>query len=290
MKTLLIRSLTLFHLALILHSCGLKDDPLVGEWEYANYRDTGTKERSTDSELPYFESYFMFSQDGHFLLCDYGDDDALLLDDVILIKEPSEKRKKRIFYGEYKRQQDSIIFLKVHNYLLSDDIVLVEHSNDKKNLKFYIDLKQQKNRNNRLFNYKKNNSIDLNRTTYTFLSPELNKWRNPAQQKETKDEIRARVKNSLEYAAAYLKVYESQDKSASLIFLTNLPFKFGRNGIRMENNTDWESLFYDLTDAKTSYKILADAFKASADIPNDLSRNPIGISIFILTELNKNIE
>lgn len=290
MKKLLLKYFIFLNLVLFLHSCGIKDDSLVGEWEYVNYKDVSNDELSTDKERPFFQSNFMFSKDGHFLLCDYGVEDVLQLGDVVLVNEPSETKKRRIFYGEYKRTNDSIILLKVENYLLSDDLVLIQRSNDERNIKFFIDLNHTPKRTNRLLNYKKNNTIDLNRTTYTFLKPELNQWRTPAQEKETKVQIKERVKNSLAFAASYLKVYENQEKGASLVFLSNLPFKFGRNGIRMEPNTEWESLFYDLQDAKVSYEVLSEAFRATADIPNDLSRNPIGISIYILTELDKNIE
>lgn len=144
------------------------------------------------------------------------------------------------------------------------------------------------------FKYKKIDYDDVSKSKNNFTSLELNKWRINSKKKESKKEIKDKVENALEFAINFIEFHQQgNDKSAKTYYLQPLPFQFYSNGIilKHENESDnWNNLFYDDEDAEIAYQLLESGFNNVAKIPDNLSKKPLKINIFILQETLKNIK
>lgn len=281
--------LSIFIISILTTSCS-KKNPLVGTWEFVSISD---QKSSEDYDYINFRSFITFSSDNTFLFVDRGDFDPINVTEFI--DDNKKSKDGRIYYGSWTLK-DSILVFDIKNYKMSKKFTAKIFSNDGKNLNLHFS--KQKPLliydANSEFKYKKIDYDDVSKSKNNFTSLELNKWRINSKKKESKKEIKDKVENALEFAINFLEFHQQgNDKSAKTYYLQPLPFQFYSNGIilKHENESDnWNNLFYDDEDAEIAYQLLESGFNNVAKIPDNLSKKPLKINIFILQETLKNIK
>lgn len=109
--------------------------------------------------------------------------------------------------------------------------------------------------------------------SYDMLDPANNMWRQKPRQKESPEELEARVLDHVQYLIAYFKLVE--DKKQTFFETTPLqtPIRFHSNGISLpadfENDNAWLSCFYNEADAAAGVKILVSSLRSISDYPSD---------------------
>lgn len=283
------RFLLFFLVTLALITSCTKKKLLIGTWEFVEISD---EKGSEDYNYINFRSFITFSSDNTFLFVDRGNFDPINATDFI--KDSVKTIDGRIYYGIWSLK-DSILIFDIKNYKMKEKFTAKIFSNDGKNLN--ISFSKQRplghdNVNSR-FKYKKIDYDDVAKSKNNFTSQELNKWRQKSQKKESKKEIKDKVVNALEFAINFLEFHQQgNNKTAKTYYLQPLPFQFYSNGIVLKSQSksdDWNNLFYNEEDADIAYSLLESGFDNVAKIPDNLSKKPLKINIFILQETLKNI-
>lgn len=269
---------------LLFYSC-TKKDPLIGTWEFT-YHDESNEADNFDSS---YASYITFSGDNSFLLVDHGQ-----LSPITMPSVPKdsliENDNTEVYFGTWS-VKDSIIYFEVLNHKTRPEFTSKIISNNERNMK--LSFPEQKHVEGMEFKYKKEDYNDVSHSKYNFTTVELNKWRIKNKSKQTKEKIRSKIENALEFSIAFLEYHESENKVATTFYLEPLPLKFYGNGIVLKHhykNKKWNDLFYDDEDAAIAYDMINKSFNSVASIPDEISKNPIKINLFILKETLKNLK
>ena len=285
-----IYTITCLVLVTLTTSCTLKNDPLIGTWEFVDV--------SNDSSEDYdhFKSFITLSSDSTFIFIDRGYVDPINV--TALISDENEAIKTdegRIYFGNWS-SKDSVLYFNIRNFVMKNTLTAKIHANDGKNLK--IEFPHQKNLIDdsltSKFKYRKIDYDDVSKSKNNFTSLELNKWRIKDAEKSNRAAIKAKVENALEFSISFLKFHQAGiNKSAVTYYLHPLPFQLYSNGIALKSEDyieDWYKIFYDYEDAEIAYSMLKTGFNNVAEIPDNLSQKPLKINIFILEETLKNIK
>ena len=186
-------------------------------------------------------------------------------------------------------EKDSTITLNIKNREQKFPLILGVKSIDEKNFLFVLNTMDEGYFNSfNTYNYKKSYA-NTSFTESDFMSLSFNSWRIPSDIKESETMIVNRIKESLNFALYFFKYHLDNDLAINTKYITPLPIHFASNGIALEKTESWNHLFYDEEEANVSYRILGDAFKASARTPIELQRKALSASIFKIEELLKNI-
>jgi hypothetical protein len=133
------------------------------------------------------------------------------------------------------------------------------------------------------------NDVDDDKEDYTSL--DNNNWRIKPKSYETPDEIKKRVRKSLEFAIMYLSANAEEDNIP--LRPISLPIIIAYNGIQMKREKDvdytWKENFYDDIDATTGYHILETAFRRDFDRPPSQELG-VKLDLFYLKQLLGNIK
>lgn len=252
------RTFVLFIVSSLLFISCKKGNDLVGNWEFVS-----GSHHSSDN----YHSYILFSDNGHFLFTKNSLSDTL---------------GNSISFGKWKEPKDDSVIILNFDYPKSK-MILKNVSNDGRNLGFI-------NENSEEFYYKKSDYSEVSKSDYNFITSELNTWRIPATQPETKEKIYNRIENGLQFSINFLKYHREKESTAPVAFLTILPFRFASNGIAFKpENAEWNALFFNEQDLNYANELLLKSFKSTASIPYD-KKTPIDINIYILEETLKNLK
>ncbi|AZB29239.1 hypothetical protein [Chryseobacterium balustinum] len=274
---------------LILFVC-TKKDPLVGTWKFTYSHASNEADRYKEDDYSSYTSYITLSGDNSFLFVDHGELSPITLPSIPKDSLSENDNNTEVYFGTWS-VKDSIIYFETQNHKNSPEFTSKIISKNDRNMK--LNFPQQKQVNGMEFKYKKDDYNDVSRSKYNFTANELNKWRIKNKSKQTKEKIRSRIENALQFSIAFLEYHESENKVAMTLYLEPLPFKFYGNGIALKNhykNEKWNDLFYDEEDASIAYDMLKKSFNSVASIPDEISINPIKINIFILKETLKNLK
>lgn len=286
MKTL--KRILICFIILIVCSCS-KKDPLIGTWEFVRI-DTKNMDRPEKYDEYSLQSVVTFSSDHSFILMNKGNDP---LEESRINKDSiSEEEKSQVYFGTWS-VEDSILSFIVHNSKKKQNFTSKIFSNDEKNMILSIPKRKPFDKKDLKFKYKKTDYDDVNLSEYKFTSQELNKWRQKSTKKQTKQEIKARTENALTFFINFLEYHDADEKLALISYMEPSPFKYFGNGImlkKQQNCESWNSLFYDKEDAQIAYSMLEQSFDSVAKIPEEISKNPIKINIYILKEILKNLK
>lgn len=277
-------------ISIFLSSCFFKKNSLVGTWEFVNVY---TEKSSEEDNYSDFRSFITFSGDKTFFFVNKGQFDPINIFDFIDENSITNKNAK-VYYGNWF-VKDSIIYFDIQNYKIKSGFSAKIISCDGKNMSitFPKQTPLPKNEEPSKFKYRKIDYDNVSRSKYNFASQELNRWRTKSNKKQSKQELKSTLENVLEFAVSFLKNHEEDNKAATIYYLEPLPFKIYSNGIILkpqDENESWNDLFYDNEDAATAYSMIKDGFKSVAKIPENISKNPIKINIFILEETLKNLK
>lgn len=129
---------------------------------------------------------------------------------------------------------------------------------------------------------------------YNFAKYELNDWRIKADKKLSREEMLNRVRKSFDFAICYLK-YSNANVTGNQAHtsLMSLPFYFANNGVELNKVQEWDALFLDEEDARTSYGIVSDAMLRSMkkSQPEDIaSKSPIEKNLYILEQIHEELK
>ncbi|WCM42721.1 hypothetical protein MG290_03310 [Flavobacterium sp. CBA20B-1] len=95
----------------------------------------------------------------------------------------------------------------------------------------------------------------------------FNKWRFPAIQKETNQQIKERLIANLKYIAAYMRVHMYGGYDLIHTDGIHSPFLYARNGLFLYEWQRvpyfWKHVFYDEKDAEKAYKMVRNTFKVA---------------------------
>lgn len=95
----------------------------------------------------------------------------------------------------------------------------------------------------------------------------FNQWRFAPQQKETDDEIKARLILNLKYIAAYMRVHMYGSFNEIHTAGIHSPFLYAKNGLFLYEWQRvpyfWKYVFFDEKDAEKAFKLLRETFKVS---------------------------
>lgn len=274
---------------LLFYSC-TKKDPLIGTWEFTYHdgsNETNTYKEDFDSS---YASYITFSGDNSFLLVDHGQLSPITMPTVSKDSLIGNDNNTEVYFGTWS-VKDSIIYFEVLNHKTRPEFTSKIISNNERNMK--LSFPEQKHVKGMEFKYKKEDYNDVSHSKYNFTTVELNKWRVKNKSKQTKEKIRSKIENALEFSIAFLEYHESENKVATTFYLEPLPLKFYGNGIVLKHhykNKKWNDLFYDDEDASIAYYMINKSFNSVASIPDEISKNPIKINLFILKETLKNLK
>lgn len=286
MKTL--KGILICFIILIVCSCS-KKDPLIGTWEFVRI-DTKNMNRPEKYDEYSLQSVVTFSSDHSFILMNKGNDPlnaSLINEDSI-----SEEEKSQVYFGTWS-VEDSLLSFIVHNSKRKQNFTSRIFSNDEKNMTLSIPKQKPFDKKDLKLKYKKTDYDDVNLSEYKFTSQELNKWRQKSTKKQTKQEIKAVTENALTFFINFLEYHDADEKLALTSYMEPSPFKYFGNGIvlkKQQNCESWNSLFYDKEDAQIAYSMLEESFDSVAKIPDEISKNPIKINIYILKEILKNLK
>lgn len=277
----MLKNLLIVFLFLVITSCSSKQNKLKGTWKFTELMNDNS---SLNIAQTSFESLFILSDDGQFLMIDSG---ILVEDNLDNSLFSTENKDGSAYYGNWiYNANDSIIELTPKNYSLKQPIRFKVAYNDDKNmiLNDVLTTKQD-------LKYTHIDYNDVSQSKYNFLAEDLNFWRIKSSHKETDAEIKNRLISSIKFSIAFLNYYKENDSSAMTYFLKPLPFKFAGNGIGfMRNHENWDELFFDQEDADKANLALKNSFNSVAKIPEKYKNKPIDINLFILEEVLKNIE
>jgi hypothetical protein len=274
---------------ILFYSC-TKKDPLVGTWKFTYSHASNEADRYKEDDYSSYTSYITLSSDNSFLLVDHGQLSPITLSSISKDSLIENDNNTEVYFGTWS-VKDSIIYFETQNHKNSPEFTSKIISKNDRNMK--LNFPEQKQVKGMEFKYKKDDYNDVSRSKYNFTANELNKWRIKNKSKQTKEKIRSKVENALEFSIAFLEYHESENKVAMTLYLEPLPFKFYGNGIALKNhykNEKWNDLFYDEEDASIAYDMLKKSFNSVASIPDEISTNPIKINIFILKETLKNLK
>lgn len=140
------------------------------------------------------------------------------------------------------------------------------------------------------FNYEKKDDKFDQSEYKVFTTPKLNMWRIKASQEQSEEQIKQRLRDALDFAIAYLHYnIEIESKSTPTQVIDPLPILFASNGIAVEPNDKWERLFFDQSEAESSYRILRQAFDDIKEvyIDEDLQKSPLKGNTYLLECLVK---
>lgn len=273
---------------LLFYSC-TKKDPLIGTWEFTYHDESNEANMYKEDFDSSYASYITFSGDNSFLLVDHGQLSPITMPSVpkdsILENDNTE-----VYFGTWS-VKDSIIYFEVLNHKTRPEFTSKIISNNERNMK--LSFPEQKHVKGMEFKYRKEDYNDVSHSKYNFTTVELNKWRIKNKSKQTKEKIRSKIENALEFSIAFLEYHESENKVATTFYLEPLPLKFYGNGIVLKHhykNKKWNDLFYDDEDASIAYDMINKSFNSVASIPDEISKNPIKINLFILKETLKNLK
>ncbi len=274
---------------ILFYSC-TKKDPLVGTWEFTYSHASNETDKYKEDDYSSYTSYITLSGDNSFLLVDHGQLSPITLPSISKDSLSENNNNTEVYFGTWS-VKDSIIYFEAQNHKNSPEFTSKIISKNDRNMKLIFPEQQQVK--GMEFKYKKDDYNDVSRSKYNFTANELNKWRIKNKSKQTKEKIRSRIENALQFSIAFLEYHESEKKVAMTLYLEPLPFKFYGNGIALKNhykNEKWNDLFYDEEDASIAYDMLKKSFNSVASIPDEISTNPIKINIFILKETLKNLK
>ncbi len=103
------------------------------------------------------------------------------------------------------------------------------------------------------------------------LAPDQNKWRLKPDKKETKAQIRARVRTHLDYMITYFRCVEKNKQTYFETGLVSSPFTFYAHGLGLSRESTlsklWQESFYDETDAKVGIDELRAAMRTLKKFP-----------------------
>lgn len=272
-------SIYLFFL-LLFYSC-TKKDPLIGTWEFTYHDRINEANMYKEDFDSSYASYITFSGDNSFLLVDHGQVSPITMPSVPKDSLIENDNNTEVYFGTWS-VKDSIIYFEVLNHKTRPEFTSKIISNNERNMK--LSFPEQKQVKGMEFKYKKEDYNDVSHSKYNFTIVELNKWRVKNKSKQTKEKIRSKIENALEFSIAFLEYHESENKVATTFYLEPLPLKFYGNGIVLKyhyKNKKWNDLFYDDEDASIAYDMINKSFNSVASIPDEISKNPIKINLFI---------
>jgi len=131
--------------------------------------------------------------------------------------------------------------------------------------------------------FDKVNNLDISKSKYPFTEVKFNTWR-ISNNNVGKAEVFKRVYNSLEFFLCFLKHHEEHKISAYKNFTKPIPLKMYGNGIALNENEAWESLFNDYNDAMLSYDIFKKAFKFKQKISSEI-KGSLSKKIWIIEQM-----
>lgn len=292
-KTTIFLFSLVFSVLIVFISCSetIESPKIEGEWSFVRMKFADRPNASMDFEREAFKSSIAFSDEGTFLMAyrykGYMDPFSIFQENNDSLEIGLDRRE--VLWGNWE-------FSKADSAL-----VLVIKNMDKKPLDFT--LKNVENSSITLSNekilgdafnafqiqFRSSGAAGVSVDENNYLSPKYNTWRIPSSRKETKDEIRQRIKNAFDFAVVFMKFHQSKEESVDTQFIHPLPLYFAANGLRSNRNKEWEDLFYDDEDVVISYQILEEVFDFPIDIPDGLNGKPVSLNIFILEEMAKNI-
>lgn len=281
----------LMYLCIIILFCSCtKKDPLIGTWKFTYSQANNEADKYKEDAYSSYTSYITFSGDNSFLLVDNGQSSPITTSNIPKDSLSENDNNTEVYFGTWS-VKDSIIYFEAQNHKTRPEFSSKIISMNSRNMK--LNFPEQMQTKGIEFKYKKEDYNDVSTSKYNFTSNELNKWRIKSKSKQTKEKIRSKIENALEFSIAFLEYHEFEDKLAMTLYLEPLPFKFYGNGIALKNhykNEKWNALFYDEEDASIAYDMLKKSFNSVASIPDEISKNPIKINLFILKETLKNLE
>lgn len=281
----------LMYLCIIILFCSCtKKDPLIGTWEFTYVQVNNEADKNKEDEYSSYASYITFSGDNSFLLVDHGQSSPISTSGIPKDSIIETDNDTEVYFGTWS-VKDSIIYFETLNHKTRPEFSSKIISMNTRNMK--LNFPEQKQVKGVEFKYKKEDYNDVSRSKYNFTTNELNKWRIKNKSRQTKEKIKSKIENALEFSIAFLEYHQSENKVATTLYLEPLPFKFYGNGILLKNhykNEKWNDLFYDEEDASTAYDMLKKSFNNVASIPEEISKNPIKINIFILKETLKDLK
>lgn len=256
-KTLFRRVFGLFILISV-GACIPNPESNYGKWEFYQVININSNQ-IIDSKKLEFGSSIYISQDGYFLMSMLGVNDVFSLtenssDGIIFLDRYHTDFQTQVLFGKWNNDDKKKLKLEVYNYNFKKPIVFDIQKIKNKEFDFCINTNKKF-----IYQYKKTEE-DTKKSDYDFVKPEYNRWRFFAKNPETDEEIKNRVIQAIDFAIVYMKYHREQELYAGIDFLEPLPFYFAANGFRMQQDSAWEKLFYNLEEANKSYKILAEAF------------------------------
>lgn len=103
------------------------------------------------------------------------------------------------------------------------------------------------------------------------LAPEQNQWRVQPARKETKEQIRDRTVEHLDYLIKYFSCVENNKQTYFETGIISSPFVFYSHGLGLSKDTKfskrWQEGFYDQTDAMVGYEYLRSAIRTVRKFP-----------------------
>ncbi|MGE6395376.1 hypothetical protein [Chryseobacterium scophthalmum] len=280
----------LMYLCIIILFCSCtKKDPLIGTWKFTYSHANNEADKYKEDDYSSYKSYINLSGDNSFLLVDHGQSSPITTSSIPKDSLSENDNNTEVYFGTWS-VKDSIIYFEAQNHKTRPEFSAKIISNNERNMK--LNFPEQKQVKGIEFKYKKEDYNDVSSSKYNFTNNELNKWRIKSKSKQTKEKIRSKIENALEFSIAFLEYHEFEDKVAMTLYSEPLPFKFYGNGIALKKhykNEKWNDLFYDEEDASIAYDMLKKSFNNVASIPEEISKNPIKINIFILKETLKDL-
>jgi len=110
-------------------------------------------------------------------------------------------------------------------------------------------------------------------SSFDLLDPKNNTWRQKADHKETKEEIKQRVVGHLNYLINYFDLVEHKSQGYFETAILQSPIGFYSNGIALPNDfasdNKWSPYFYDEEDATSGGKMLSQGLSSIEEYPAD---------------------
>lgn len=286
MKTL--KRMMISFMILLLCSCS-KKDPLIGTWEFIRI-DTKNMENPEIYDDYFLQSAITFSGDQTFIMMNQGEDP---FNTSKVSKDSLSQEEMHVYSGTWS-VEDSLVNFEIHSSGKKQNFSSKIFRNDGRNMTFSIPKKTPFNEKDIKFKYKKTDYDDVSQSKeHPFTSQKLNSWRVKSDRKQTKQEIKAKTENALEFFIAFLEYHDEKEQTAMLYYMEPSPFKFYGNGIMLKHQQNapvWNHLFYDEEDAGIAHSMLDESLKSVAKVPKEFSKSPIKINIYILKETLKNLK
>lgn len=104
------------------------------------------------------------------------------------------------------------------------------------------------------------------------LSAEMNKWRLKPAKRATKEELKKRVIDHINFMIAYFQLTEDSKQGYFEVWQLQSPYGFYNNGMAIDNyeSSDpqpWRAWFYDETEAAEGHKLMAQALRSVNKYP-----------------------